>query len=184
MSKGVSSNIESQCVMLSSERLFMRGIDQDLHFDILNLDDHNSLSILGLDDLDQLNKQRMRAASGLSGVNETFFYFQLFEKEKGKRIGTCGLSAIHSIHQRAELYYLIEPEYRRLGYAKEAVSAVSSFALQSLRIAKLFALVFVDHDISIRVLESANFLRETTLKKHGVDDGILKDVFVYSRINQ
>jgi RimJ/RimL family protein N-acetyltransferase len=97
-------------------------------------------------------------------------------------IGSIGILPGEDIYRRsAEFgYWLGEPYWGR-GYATEAITAFSSWALEHFDLARLYALVFTWNEASARVLEKSGFVREGLSRNAAVKEGRLVDEWVYAK---
>jgi RimJ/RimL family protein N-acetyltransferase len=79
------------------------------------------------------------------------FGLAIEETSTGSYAGFCGL--VNLEHQQgAELYYVLLPEFRRRGYALEAVEALFRYAFQDLKIGRLVCFVAQDNEAGLRTL--------------------------------
>lgn len=103
-------------------------------------------------------------------------------REEGTFLGGTGLHL--EAPYRAATGYVLAQDAWGLGYATEALTALTSLA-PGLGIVRLYALTHADNRPSWRVLEKCGFQREAVLRRHFVfpnlDPGP-KDVFLYARI--
>ena len=79
-------------------------------------------------------------------------------KETGALIGHVGLSAARS---SVEIGYAIEQRLHGSGFATEAVSAMSHWAVTQLALPEVLGVVAADNASSCRVLEKAGFVRRS-----------------------
>ncbi len=111
------------------------------------------------------------------------FYF--FEKSNPLKI--VGTFAFHDIqymhHQCARVGYKVGVNYRRKGYAKEALKKGLEIVFNELDIHRIEAFVLPDNAASIGLLESLGFIREgLALDKYRIN-GAWRDHYQYARIN-
>ena len=78
--------------------------------------------------------------------------FAIFEKEKSKIIGWCGLDG-QCIPGQIVLFYSIETSYQGRGYATQAASGIIKYAFENLGINLIDAGCDKNNIASIRVLE-------------------------------
>ncbi|MBQ2681367.1 MAG: GNAT family N-acetyltransferase [Eggerthellaceae bacterium] len=87
--------------------------------------------------------------------DETRYDFMIFDAE-GQRIGTVGISEL--CDESCEVNYMIgELSARGKGYAREAVEAISRFAVVELGVKHVDARILAGNDASIRVAQSAGY---------------------------
>ena len=66
-----------------------------------------------------------------------FFDWAVIEKESGRMIGTCGFTEIYEREKRAEVGYVIAPEFHRRGFAPEALQRIMDYGFLELGLVKL-----------------------------------------------
>ncbi|MEM5770016.1 MAG: GNAT family N-acetyltransferase, partial [Bacillota bacterium] len=76
---------------------------------------------------------------------------------RGRVIGMAGIGNKEEVDNEIETAYFISEEYAGQGYTSEAVAAVSQWALQSLGLDYLIAIVETDNIASQRVVEKCGF---------------------------
>lgn len=90
-----------------------------------------------------------------------FGLYLVRRQEDDVPIGMCGVLRRPSLDE-PDLGYALVPEFWRLGYAREAATAVLAHARDDLRLTRLAAIVSPDNQPSIRLLESLGFRHEST----------------------
>ncbi|MCB9558166.1 MAG: GNAT family N-acetyltransferase [Deltaproteobacteria bacterium] len=88
------------------------------------------------------------------------------QRDDGELIGHVGLSPFPD---GVEIGYAIEEAYQGKGLASEAVAAIADWAIETVRVPCIFAIVAADNAASCSVLEKAGFLLldESTRPLHG-----------------
>ncbi len=81
----------------------------------------------------------------------------IVEKHSDQAIGTVDLYDFDPHHQRAGLGVLIDANYRRKGFGREALDLVSTYAFQFLHLHLLYAHVSVRNAPSLQLFSSAGF---------------------------
>jgi ribosomal-protein-alanine N-acetyltransferase len=99
-------------------------------------------------------------------------------------IGTIGFNAWSPRHNRAEIGYEIHPSQWGKGYASEAVSKVLEYGFDSLKLTRVGAVVFIDNEASIKLLNKMGFQQEGILRGYMVQNGLAHDTYVYSLLKQ
>jgi RimJ/RimL family protein N-acetyltransferase len=84
----------------------------------------------------------------------------------------------------AEIGYWLGAEHWGRGIATAAVRLLTAHALGPLGYERIFALPFTRNAASARVLEKAGFVREGTLRRSALKDGIVLDQHVYARVRE
>jgi ribosomal-protein-alanine N-acetyltransferase len=95
-------------------------------------------------------------------------------------IGTIGYWKIVKEHYRAEIGYLLHPEYQGKGLMQEAMSAVIDYGFNTMQLHSLEANVNPGNADSIKLLEKNNFLREAWFRENYFYNGKFIDSFIYS----
>ena len=94
-------------------------------------------------------------------------------KENQKFIGTCGYSNFDPENHKAEIGYVINPDYHNMGIATEAVKAIIEYSFKSLELHRLEARTIKGNAASEKVLKKCGFIFEGT----GIDEIFLKGSF-------
>ncbi len=92
----------------------------------------------------------------------------IIQNENSEPVGAVDLFDFEPYHQRAGVGILIhKKEDRNMGYATDALTALSNYALEVLGMKQLFANITEDNTSSIHLFEKAGF-KQTGLKKDWV----------------
>ena len=94
-------------------------------------------------------------------------------------VGIIGMEWDRTPVDVAEVGYWIDPDHWGNGYATEALDLFCSFAFEERNMHKLRARAFEGNTASTRVLESAGFQPEGTLREEGFLEGESVDVAVF-----
>ena len=90
-----------------------------------------------------------------------FGLYLVRRREDDAPVGICGVLRRPALDD-PDLGYALVPECWRLGYAREAATAVLSHARDDLQLTRLAAIVSPDNQPSIALLESLGFRHEAT----------------------
>lgn len=101
-------------------------------------------------------------------------------KESGQFIGTVGLNNLSLKNKRAEIGYEIHPDYWRVGYATEAVSAIMEFSFRSLDLYRIGAITYPANTSSNQLLLKIGFTLEGTLRGYLYQRNQSHDAYVFS----
>jgi len=106
----------------------------------------------------------------------------------GNLIGYGGLVHVSWENRRAEVSFLLDPQYQQgsLAYHEAFVSylnLLSQIAFETLNLCKLFTETYDLRHEHIRSLESAGFTREGVLHKHVLIRGSFHDSLIHARFN-
>jgi len=102
-------------------------------------------------------------------------------RENGKLIGFISLGDMNRYEGYVELEYAIAADYRKRGYATEAVKRMVDYGFSELDLAVIAAWVRSHNDESVRVLEKCAFTFEGRLRKHARDRS---DTLCYSMLRE
>jgi [ribosomal protein S5]-alanine N-acetyltransferase len=108
--------------------------------------------------------------------------FQIVRRLDGTLLGGVGLHGLGNPNRTAEVGYWLGRQFRGLGFATEAVQAVTRASFDHLGIDRVDAHVFPGNARSERVLLRSGFRREGQLRESVVKDGKRKDEIVYARL--
>ncbi len=101
----------------------------------------------------------------------------------GEAIGSVGF-VLHPDVERvsAEIgYWLGEPFWGR-GIATDALTAVTSYAVETHRLTRMYAVPFAWNTASCRVLEKAGYVLEARLRRSAIKNGVTTDQLQYAFI--
>ena len=99
-----------------------------------------------------------------------------------KIIGTIGFWRMQKEHYRAEIGYILHPDYWGKGITQEAMTAVIKYGFEVMKLHSIEANVNPDNAASIRLLEKNGFVREAYFKENYYFDGKFLDSAIYSLI--
>jgi len=103
-----------------------------------------------------------------------------FRIEKNKQlIGEVSFKNIKLINRKAELDIIIKKEYRKKGYAKEALSEMIEYGFLNLNFHRLEAEVYKYNMASIRLVENIGFVNEGELREAKYHDGKYHGIIRY-----
>lgn len=105
-------------------------------------------------------------------------------KDDSKMIGTIGYYHIKPEHYRAEIGYMILPEFQNKGYITEAITEVVKYGFSKMELHSIEALIDPSNIASAKVLEKCNFVKEGHFKENECYNGQFIDTIIYSRINR
>ena len=102
---------------------------------------------------------------------------------QSEAIGSIGLMPGKDVHRyAAEIgYWLAEPFWGK-GIMTLAVKSLTAYAINDLKMHRVFAEPYTTNHASARVLEKAEFICEGILRSNVVKDGKVLDQFLYSYI--
>ena len=105
-------------------------------------------------------------------------------KDNPKLIGVIGHYRIKPENYRAELGYMLLPEYHGKGIVSEAVKEAVKYGFQVIKLNSLEAIIDPDNHASAKVLEKNGFVKEAHLKEYEFFEGRFLDTVIYSILNK
>ena len=105
-------------------------------------------------------------------------------KDNPKLIGVIGHYRIKPENYRAELGYMLLPEYHGQGIVSEAVKEAVKYGFQVMKLNSLEAIIDPDNHASAKVLEKNGFIKEAHLKEYEFYEGRFLDTVIYSILNK
>lgn len=113
------------------------------------------------------------------GINWAITY-----KDNPKLIGIIGHYRIKPEHFRAEVGYMLLPEYHGKGIISEAIKEVVNYGFNEMKLHSIEAIIDPENFGSARVLEKNNFVKEAHLKENEFYEGRFLDTVIYSILNK
>ena len=105
-------------------------------------------------------------------------------KNNPKLIGVIGHYRIKPENYRAELGYMLLPEYHGKGIVSEAVKEAVKYGFQVMKLNSLEAIIDPDNHASAKVLEKNGFVKEAHLRENEFFEGRFLDTVIYSILNK
>ncbi len=105
-------------------------------------------------------------------------------KASGRLIGASGFLQWPNPDRRAELGYVINPDFWGQGYVTEAAKALCEFAFKKMKVNRIEACAFVEQKASQRVLEKIGFKFEGILRQKEFIKGRFVDETMYSLLRE
>ena len=105
------------------------------------------------------------------------------EDDQQQVVGMADLVHFDPQHQRAEAGIVIMKPHRRKGYAQAALRELADYALQTLHLHQLYAVIAADNEAALRLFEKAGYERQGVLKGwlcrgHEYVDAVLMQQFL------
>ena len=105
-------------------------------------------------------------------------------KNEPKLIGIIGHYRIKPEHFRAEIGYMLLPEYHGKGIITEAIKEVVKYGFEVMKLHSIEAIIDPENFASERVLQKNSFVKEAHLKENEFYDGRFLDTVIYSLIKK
>jgi [ribosomal protein S5]-alanine N-acetyltransferase len=117
----------------------------------------------------------------LIGLYERWLkWWALEDKASGKMIGRCELARYDDEDRKAEIGYALNRNFWRRGLMREAMQAVLKHGYGELHLDRISAVVLVDNDASVALLEQHGFQREGIMRHYTYVRGKPDDVYLYA----
>ena len=104
-------------------------------------------------------------------------------KGDDKMLGVIGHYRIKPEHYRAEVGYMILPEYHGKGITTEAVQCGVDYGFNTMQLHSIEGVIDPENEASQRVLQKCGFVKEAHFKENEFYDGKFIDAVVYSKLN-
>ena len=104
-------------------------------------------------------------------------------KGDDKMLGVIGHYRIKPEHYRAEVGYMILPEYHGKGITTEAVQCVVDYGFNTMQLHSIEGVIDPENGASEKVLQKCGFVKEAHFKENEYFDGKFIDAVVYSKLN-
>jgi len=128
-----------------------------------------------IDDALQLIQIIIDAETNNNGITWAIIF-----KEGAQLIGTIGFWQLKKEHYRAEIGYLLSPDFQRKGIMQEALSAVINYGFAEMKLHSIEANVDPRNASSISLLDRNQFVKEGYFKENYFFDGKFSDTVIYS----
>lgn len=112
--------------------------------------------------------------------NNIFISWNITVRGTNKTIGIIALWRIVKEHYRAELGYVLHPDFQNKGIMNEALQVVLEYGFNTLKLHSIEARINPANSASIKLLERNNFIREAYFRENYYFNGIFSDTAVYS----
>lgn len=118
----------------------------------------------------------------VSYLARTGFPMLIFAKDSGSHVGNCGLHDFDWAVPKCEIGYWGHVDHARHGFITEAVTALTSFALETLKVRRVYALPDAENRPSCVVCERNGYALEGSLRHDRIaPDGSLRSTRVYAK---
>ena len=107
----------------------------------------------------------------------------MLDRATDRIVGSIGLFHADWEVRAVEIGYGVRGDERGKGYASEALAAVARWALTEGGMQRAWLRANTDNVASVRVAEKADFRREGTLRRAGLEDDGLHDQAVFSLLD-
>jgi len=107
-----------------------------------------------------------------------------FLEEPEKIMGIIGHYRIKPEHYRAEVGYMLFPEYSKKGIVSEALQKVVDYGFDEMKLHSIEAILDPENKGSEKVLLKNGFVKEAHLIENEFYEGRFLDTMIYSKLNK
>jgi [ribosomal protein S5]-alanine N-acetyltransferase len=109
--------------------------------------------------------------------------FAVTERGRDEPVGGVGLMLQEDVQRiSAEIGYWLGVAAWGRGIATDAVKAATAYGFDSLGLERLYAVANTRNEASARVLEKSGYIREGTMRRAAIKEGIVLDQFMYAAL--
>lgn len=172
--------------VLETERLLLRQVTMDDAPDVLIMrSDINAMKYIGKPISTTLDDARDLIGRIEDGIeSNTAIGWGISLKNNHRFIGTIGFHRIDTSNYRAEIGYMLLPEFWNKGVMSEAMNSVLDYGFKTLKFHSIFANIDPDNLRSAAILKKFNFVKEAYFKENFYFNGKFTDTEIYSLLNK
>jgi len=104
-------------------------------------------------------------------------------KDNPKLLGIIGYYRMQPENYRAEIGYMLLPEFHGKGIIPEAVNVLIKYGFENLKLHSIEAVIDPENFASEKVLQKCGFVKEAHLKESEFWEGKFLDKVIYSLLN-
>jgi len=168
--------------ILQTDRLILRQLTmEDIDFVYKHFHDSNVTQYL-LDEPPVMDYAQAQAIIEFYSAPEVKLHnrWGIVRKADNRLIGTCGYHKWITAYFRAEIGYDLSPDCWGQRYMSEAIRAVIQNGFERMRLNRIDALVYINNDRSIKLLQKLGFKQEGLLRDYFYLNGIFYDHYLFS----
>jgi diamine N-acetyltransferase len=128
----------------------------------------------------QLEQYIIASSSSLHDSGQQRF---MIDDKLGNTIGAVDLFDFNALHERAGVGVLVDKQYRRKGFANEALTEIKNYGFKKLHLRQLFCDISLANKASIRLFENLGFVQTGIKKAWLKKDSTFQDVGLYQCLN-
>ena len=166
---------------LQTERLLLRQLNMDDTDDLFELRTNpDAMKHIGR----PIPKEVAEVEELIRNMNDLSARIQwaVALKNESKVIGTIGYHIIDKNHHRAEIGYMLHPNYWNKGLMSEAIKVVVNFGFESIGLHSIEARIDPTNEPSSRILKKHGFVKEGYFKESYFFRGTFVDTEIFSLI--
>jgi ribosomal-protein-alanine N-acetyltransferase len=171
---------------IETERLLLRKLKNEDADEIFNLrSDENVMKYIGKDPITSINEAMdfIQLVNNSLSTNFGITWAITLKENPGKLIGTIGHWRLMKEHYRAEVGYMLSPQFWKKGIMKEALIKVIDYGFNEMKLHSIEAHINPENAASAGILEATGFVREAYFKEDFFYKGEFSDTAIYSRLN-
>lgn len=111
-------------------------------------------------------------------------HWGLFLPERDYLIGTMGFFRWDHHHRRAEIGYMLHPDYHRRGLMSLAMHLALQYAWTAMNLHSIEARTYPENEASQQLLRKYGFVQEGYLRECFYFDGVFSDSVIFSLLRQ
>ncbi|WP_433810452.1 GNAT family N-acetyltransferase [Flavobacterium johnsoniae] len=104
-------------------------------------------------------------------------------KDNPKLLGIIGYYRMQPENYRAEIGYMLSPDFHGKGIIPEAVNALLKYGFENLKLHSIEAVIDPENYASEKVLQKCGFVKEAHLRESEFWEGKFLDKVIYSLLN-
>lgn len=125
-------------------------------------------------------KQMVERINGMIDTNDGIGWAITLKEQPEKIIGGCSFHVIQKNHYRAEIGYMLHPDYWKQGIVSEAVKAIIEYGFNEMKLHSIEAHIDPINIASEKVLTKFGFVKEGYFKENYYYNGEFLDTAVFS----
>jgi len=171
---------------LETERLYLRRVEKEDVNEIFDLrSDKETMKYIPR----PLVKTEEEALAHIAMIDEKIetnegINWAITLKNNSKLIGLIGHYRIKPEHFRAEIGYMLLPEYHGKGIITEAIKETVKYGFEIMKLHSIEAVIDPKNLASESVLQKCGFVKEAHLKENEYFEGRFWDSVIYSILNK
>lgn len=142
-------------------------------------------SFLGLENDEELAKEKQRFSDGAYAQFKNLRWFQLCDIDTKEVLGSCGFHIWYKQHNRAEIGYNLRRDTdKQKGLMSEAVAFVLDYGFTTMQLNRVEAFVGPDNIPSLKIMSKFGFEKEGYCKEHYCFNGVLDDSVLFALLKK
>ena len=172
---------------IKTERLLLRRLIKEDTEQIFKLrSDENVMKFIGKKPIVSMNEaiDFFNLVDNSLENNFGITWAMALKESPEKMIGTMGLWRLIKENFRAEVGYMLLPQYWKKGLAKEALREVIKYGFDEMKLHSIEAHISPRNTASASLLEKTGFAKEAYFKEDFFFNGTFEDTAIYSLLSK